>query len=85
MKTNGWTTGVLGFDAWRGLGIFLFTTASRTVLEPNQPPIQWVPGLFAWGQSGRAVKLTAQLHLVPRSRMREAIPPLPNTSSWRGA
>jgi len=22
---------------------------------------------------------------VPSSRMREAIPPLPNTSSWRGA
>jgi hypothetical protein len=26
------------------MGIFLFTTASRTVLEPTQPPIQWVPG-----------------------------------------
>jgi hypothetical protein len=24
-------------------------------------------------------------HLVPRSRMRGSIPPLPNTSSWRGA
>jgi len=24
-------------------------------------------------------------HLVPRSRMRGAIPPLPNTLSWRGA
>jgi hypothetical protein len=27
-----------------GLGIFLFTTASRTALGPIQPPIQWVPG-----------------------------------------
>jgi hypothetical protein len=26
-----------------GLGIFLFTTASRTALRPTQPPIQWVP------------------------------------------
>jgi hypothetical protein len=25
------------------------------------------------------------LHVVPRSRMRGAIPPLPNTPSWRGA
>jgi hypothetical protein len=25
------------------------------------------------------------LHLVPRLRMRGAVPPLPNTSSWRGA
>jgi len=27
------------------------------------------------------VKLTTRLHLVPRSRMCEAIPPLPNTPS----
>jgi hypothetical protein len=26
-----------------GMGIFLFTAASRTALEPTQPPIQWVP------------------------------------------
>jgi hypothetical protein len=29
--------GVLGFDSQRGLGIFLFTTASRTALGPTQP------------------------------------------------
>jgi len=33
----------------RGLGIFLFTTASRTVLGPTQPPIQWVPGAVSLG------------------------------------
>jgi hypothetical protein len=42
-------------------------------------------GAFSLWQSGRDVKLTTHLHLVPRSRMRGAIPPLPNTSSWRGA
>jgi hypothetical protein len=35
-----WTIGVLGFDSRRGLGIFLFTTASRPALGPTQPPIQ---------------------------------------------
>jgi hypothetical protein len=39
---TGWTLGVLGFPSRRGLGIFLFTTASRTALGPTQPPIQWV-------------------------------------------
>jgi hypothetical protein len=39
-----WTIGVLGFDSRRELGVFLFTTASRTALGPTQPPIQYVPG-----------------------------------------
>jgi hypothetical protein len=30
------------------------------------------------------VKLTIHLNLVPRLRTSEAIPPFPNTSSWRG-
>jgi hypothetical protein len=38
---------VLGFDSRRGLGIFLFTTASRTALGPTQPPIQWVPAALS--------------------------------------
>jgi hypothetical protein len=33
--------------------------------------------LFPWGQSGRGVKLTTHFHLIPTSRMRGAIPPLP--------
>jgi hypothetical protein len=32
-----------------GLGIFLFTTASRTALGPTQPPIQWVRGALSLG------------------------------------
>jgi hypothetical protein len=32
-----------------GLGIFLFTTASRPALGTIQPPIQWVPGALSLG------------------------------------
>jgi hypothetical protein len=46
---TGWTIGVLGFDSRRGLGVLLFTTASRTALGPTQPPIQWVPGVLSLG------------------------------------
>jgi hypothetical protein len=36
--------GTRGFP-WTG--IFLFTTASRTVLGPTQPPLQWIPGALS--------------------------------------
>jgi hypothetical protein len=42
------TTGKL-FEKLRGLGIFLFTTASRKVLGPTQPPIQWVSEALTLG------------------------------------
>jgi hypothetical protein len=41
---TGWTIGVLVFDSRQGLGIFLFTTASRPTLGSTQPSIQSVPG-----------------------------------------
>jgi hypothetical protein len=39
----GWTITVLEFNSWWELGIFLFTTASRTALVPTQLTIHWVP------------------------------------------
>jgi hypothetical protein len=41
--------GVLGFDFWQGLGIFLFITMSRMALGPTQSPIQWVLGVKQLG------------------------------------
>jgi len=54
------------------MGLFLFTTMPILVLGPTQTPIQWVLGALSLG-----LKLTTQLHLLPRSRMRGAILPLP--------
>jgi hypothetical protein len=45
-----------GLDDWGSrvrspgrLGIFLFTTASRTSLGPSQLPVQWIPGAITLG------------------------------------
>jgi hypothetical protein len=68
-----------------GLGIFLFTTASRTALGSTQPPIQRVPGALSLGikrpgreayhspPSSAEVKEWVELHFHSH-----------NTPSWRG-
>jgi hypothetical protein len=48
-----------------GLGIFLFTTASRTALGLTQPPIKWVPGALSLGIK-RPGREADHLHLVQR-------------------
>jgi len=63
---------------WRG-GNFSLDTATRPALEPTQPPIHLVPGALSPG-----VKLTTDLHLVPKLRLRGAVRPLPHTSSMHG-
>jgi hypothetical protein len=82
---RGWTIGVVGFDYRRGLGIFLFTTTSRTALGPTQPPTQWLPGAFSLGvkRLGREVD-----HSPPSSaEVKEWVKLYihsPNTSSFHG-
>jgi hypothetical protein len=50
------------------LGIFFFTTASRTALEPTQPPIQWVSGALSLGIKRPGREPDHSPHLVPRSK-----------------
>jgi hypothetical protein len=71
---TGWKAGVRYSVGARDVLLF---TASRPVLGPTQPPIQWVPG-----NGRRGVKLTTNLHLTPRLRMVELYL---HTSSWCGA
>jgi hypothetical protein len=65
-----------GFESRQRLRIFLFTTASRLDLGPNQPKPMRATGSFP-GVKRPGVKMTTYLHIVSRSRMRGAIPPLP--------
>jgi hypothetical protein len=63
----------------------LFSVTSRSALGPTLPTVPWVPGDLPKGvkRQGREA-----LHLPPSSakvKSDEAVPPLPDTSSWRGA
>jgi hypothetical protein len=79
--------GVLWFDSRRVLGIFLFTTASRTALGPTQPPIQWVPLALS---PGRVKRPGYEANHLPPSNAEvkewvELYLHSSNPSLWRGA
>jgi len=79
----GWMIG--GSSPTKGWEFFSSPPRPDRLCGPTSLLFNVYQGLFPWGQSGRGVKLTTHLHLVPRSRIRRTIPPLPNTPSWRGA
>jgi hypothetical protein len=73
----GWTAGVR-FPA--GTKDFLFSTASRPALERTKPSIQRVLGVKRPGRDdNQSLPSSAQV------KNGGAMPPLPHTSSWRGA
>jgi hypothetical protein len=49
----------------------------KTGCEPNELPIQWVPGALTPEVKVPAVKVTTLIHVVPRLRMRGSVLPLP--------
>jgi hypothetical protein len=69
-----------------GLGIFLFSTASRTVLRPTQPPIQWVPATLSLGvkRPGREAEYSPPSSAEVKECL-ELYLHSPNTLSWRRA
>jgi len=72
-----------GLDSRQGQGFLLIVAASRPALWPTQPPNQWVSGVLFLGISGRRVKLTTHIHIVPRLRTRGTITLFPHTPSRR--
>jgi hypothetical protein len=51
----GWMIGVLGFDSWQELGIFLFFTVSRMALEAHLASYSvGTRGSFPWGKAAKA-------------------------------
>jgi hypothetical protein len=56
-----------GFQSRRGQEGFLFSKASRPAMEPTQPPVQWIMGVFPG-------VMRPGHHLVPRLRKSGAVP-----------
>jgi len=70
------------FESRQGLGIFLFTTASRPALGYTQPHIQWVPGALSLVVKWPGCEAD---HPPPSRAEVKNAPPLPNTPSWWGS
>jgi hypothetical protein len=60
----------LGFKFWRGHD---FLDPPRPTLRPNQPPVQWILGLFSGNELASVGRWPPNL-LVLRSRIQRAIP-----------
>jgi hypothetical protein len=76
-----------GLDG-RGVGVRLLVGA-RVFSSPQRPDRFWGPPSLLYNgyrrHFGRGVKLTTHLELVPRSKIRGSIHPLPHTPSCRVA
>jgi hypothetical protein len=78
----GWMAGV-GFPA--GARVFFYYTLSRSALGPTQPPIQLVPLTLSPEAKRVGREAIRSPPSSPEVKDGGATPPLPYTSSWRGA
>jgi len=67
------------FDSRQGHMIHIFYNERRPAVKSTQPPFRGYWGALFPGVNRPGVKLSAELHLAQRLRMRGAIPPLPHT------
>jgi hypothetical protein len=65
--------------------IFLFSTASRPVLGPTQPPIQWIPVVISPGVEQPGCEADHSPPSSAKVKNGGAIPPLPHKSSHHSA
>jgi hypothetical protein len=77
---TGWTAWVLYPAEAR-----VSSTASRPALRPTQPPIQWVPEALSPGVKRQERESDHSLPSSAEVKNGRPIPPLPYTSSGRGA
>jgi hypothetical protein len=69
---DGLRTGQLEFDSRQDQDFCrLYSGQTGPMAHPASYPIQWVRGDLSPGSSGRSVKLTTHLQLLPKSRMME--------------
>jgi len=67
----GWMTVQLRFDSHQRQHTLMSSKTSRTILGAHKTYFNGTGGLLFLGKSGRGVKLTNELHPVPRRRMRQ--------------
>jgi hypothetical protein len=75
--------GWLRFESRQVLGIFLFTTAFRSILGPTDPSIQWVPGALFLGV--KCPECEADYSLISSAEVKECVELYlhsSNTPSW---
>jgi hypothetical protein len=74
-----------GFNSRQEQGSFQFSPPHPDRLwGPHRFSYPVVPEALSRGVKGQGRELTTHFHLVLRLRMRGAIPPLHNMSSWHG-
>jgi hypothetical protein len=64
---------------------FSVLRSSISALRPTEPPIQRIPGALSQGVKGKRCELTSPFQLMPRTRKRGSLHPLPQISSWHNA
>ena len=80
--TTGWATEELWIDSRKERFFLLQYVRKGSGSSPTSFPWGW--GLFMRRESGRGVKMTTHLHLVPKLGMRGAVLPLSFVFVWRG-